>query len=513
PSFFPTLQRWPMIGRGFTEDEAKTGNDKFAVLTYALWASHYASDRSIVGRDIRVNGEPHRVVGVLPPDFELPARDTALVIPFSFTPQQMSDNGRGNEFSSMIARLRKGATIEQANGQFKAIVTRNLERLPQFASFAKTSGFGGYAIDMREQLVGDVRTPLYVLQAGVILVLLIACVNVANLLLMRATGRHRELAIRAALGAGRVRIVRQLLTEGLVLSLGGAAAGLVLGIAGVQALLTLTPAPIPLSVAATLNVPVLLFTMTLAAITGLVFGLVPVATIFRTNTASFLKDDSARGTATRRTGVTRSILVVAETAVAVTLLIGAGLLIKSFVRIQSVNPGFSTENVLTANIGLPATRYPNAAARVGFWNQVVERVRAVPGVTSAGLTTNVPFSGNVGSGSYTIVGRTLAPGEAPPHGRQEVIGGDYLTAMAIPLLKGRTFASTDATTTPYVCIIDAYLVKRYFADRDPIGEKIQRGPNFTATIVGVAGTINSVDLGQPVTKERLYYPASQAAPA
>ena len=513
PSFFPTLQRWPMLGRGFTEDEAKPGNDKFVVLTYALWTSHYASDTSIVGRDIHINGESYRVVGVLPPDFELPAQEVALVVPFAFTPQQMSDNGRGNEFSSMVARLKPGATIEQANAQFKAIVARNLERLPDRASFMRTSGFGGYAVDMREQIVGDVRTPLYVLQAGVILVLLIACANVANLLLMRATARHRELAIRGALGAGRARIVRQLLTEGLVLSAAGAALGIGIGVAGVKALLTLTTVPLALSAEATLNAPVLLFTTILAAATGIVFGIVPVTTILRTNTAAFLKDDSARGTATRRTGLTRTVLVVAETAIAVMLLIGAGLLIKSFVLIQNVRPGFSSDNVLTATIALPATRYPNAAARAAFWNRIADAVRAVPGVTSVGLTTNVPFSGNNSTGSYTIVGRTLAPGEAEPHGRQEVIGGDYLKAMQIPLLSGRTFQSTDVAGAPIVCIIDAYLAKRYFADRSPLGEQIQRGPNFKATIVGVAATINSVDLGQPVTKERIYYPASQAAPA
>jgi predicted permease len=509
PSFFPTLQRWPVIGRGFTEDEAKPGNDRFVVLTWALWTSHYASDRSIIGRDIRVNGEPYRVVGVLPANLDLPSRDVALIVPFSFTPDQMSDNGRGNEFSSMIARLKPGATIEQANGQFKAIVSRNLERLPQFASFAKTSGFGGYAIDMRDQLVGDVRTSLYVLQAGVLFVLLIACANVANLLLMRATARHRELAIRGALGAGRMRIVRQLLTEGLVLSLAGAIAGIGLGVAGVKALLTLTTLSMTVSTEATLNAPVLLFALALAVATGLVFGSVPVSTVLRTNTAAFLKDDSARGTASKRTGVTRSLLVVAETAVAVMLLIGSGLLIKSFLKIQEVNPGFSTRNVLTAQVALPATRYATAAARLGFWNQLVDRVRAVPGVSSVGLTTNVPFNGSVSSGSYSIVGRTLAPGEAAPHGRQEVIAGDYFNAMEIPLIKGRTFVSTDVASAQQVCIIDAYLVKKYFSDRDPIGEKISRGGPTQYTIVGVAGTINSIDLGQPVTKERIYYPESQ----
>jgi predicted permease len=512
PSFFSTLRRSPMIGRAFTEDEAKPDADKFAILTYGLWTSQYGADRSMVGRDIRVNGEPHRVVGVLPPDFEIPASDIALVVPFSFTPQQMSDQGRGNEFSSMIARLRPGATIEQANGQFKAIVARNLERLPQYQSFAKTSGFGGYAIGMRDQLVGDVRAPLLVLQAGVILLLLIACTNVANLLLMRATARLRELAIRTTLGAGRARIVTQLLTEGIVLSIAGASVGLAVGVAGIKALIALSTAQLPGSPETTLHVPVLLFTLALAVATGVVFGLVPAAAVLRGNTAAFLKDDSSRGTSGKRTGRTRATLVVAETAIAVVLLVGAGLMIKSFARLQNVDPGFTIDNVLTAQIALPAARYPDAPARAAFWNRIIERARAIPGVSASGLTTNVPFNGNVGSGSYTIVGRTLAPGEAMPHGRQEIVGGDYFKAMRIPLVSGRTFEDTDTATSRAVCVIDEYLVKKYFADRSPLGQQIQRGPTFKATIVGVVGTINSIDLGQPVTKERIYYAAAQQAP-
>jgi len=513
PSFFSTLQRAPFIGRGFTEEEAKPNADRFAILTHGLWVSHYGADPSIIGRDIHVNGEAHRVVGVLPADFDIPSRDVALLVPFSFTPEQMSDNGRGNEFSSMIARLRPGASLEQADAQFKTIVARNIERLPQFQSFAKTSGFGGYAVGLRDQIVGDVRTPLLVLQAGVVLVLLIACANVANLLLMRAAARLRELAIRTTLGAGRARIVRQLLTEGLVLSLAGAFAGLGLGMAGLEALIALSTTQIPGSPEATLHLPVLAFTLGLAVLTGLVFGMTPALTVLRENTASFLKDDSARSTPGRRAGATRAVLVVSETAIAVVLLIGAGLLLKSFVQLQSVNPGFTPDHVLTAQISLPAVRYASAPTRIAFWSRLAERVRSIPGVTAAGLTTNVPFNGNVGSGSYTIVGRTLAPGEAPPHGRQEIVGADYFAAMRIPLVAGRLFRDGDAALAPIVCVVDEYLVKKYFADRSPLGERIQRGPNFIATIVGVVGSINSIDLGQPVTKERIYYSATQAGPS
>jgi predicted permease len=514
PSFFSTLQRQPFLGRGFTEDEAKPDADKYVILTYALWTSHYGSDRGIVGRDIRINGEAHRVVGVLPADFELLSAEVALLVPFSFTPQQMSDNARGNEFSEMLARLRPGATIAQANAQFKTIVDRNIERLPARAAFAKSSGFGGYAVTMRDELVGDVRAPLYLLQAGVIVVLLIACANVANLLLMRATGRHRELAIRTTLGAGHRRILRQLLTEGIVLAIAGAAGGLALGLIGVKTLIAMSPQALPGAPQASLQPWVFLFTMTLALLTGLVFGLVPAIAVARTNVAAFLKDDSVRGTAGKSTGATRALLVIAETALAVVLLIGAGLLIKSFARLQDVNPGFSAQNVLTAQLALPTVRYPDSATRAAFWQRLLEKARGIPGVTSAGLTTNVPFNGNVSSGSYSIVGVNQVPGDPSPHGRQEVVGGDYFKAMQIPLIVGRVFNESDIATAPPVVMIDEYLVKRYFPTRSPLGQQIQRGgptsPKFT--IVGVVGTINSIDLGEPVTKERIYYPAVQVGP-
>ena len=514
PSFFSTLQRQPFLGRAFTEDEGKPEADKYAILTYSLWTSHYGSDPGIVGRDIRINGEAHRVVGVLPSDFELGSKEVALLVPFSFTPQQMSDNARGNEFSQMIARLRPGATIAQANAQFKTIVDRNIERLPARAAFARSSGFGGYAVPMRDELVGDVRAPLYVLQAGVIVVLLIACANVANLLLMRATGRYRELAIRTTLGAGHGRIVKQLLTEGIVLSIAGAAGGLAVGLLGVKALIAMSPQDIPGAPDASLHASVLLFTMGLALLTGLVFGLVPAFAVVRGNVAAVLKDDSTRGTAGKSTGATRALLVIAETALAVVLLIGAGLLIKSFARLQNVNPGFSSENVLTAQIALPASRYSDAAARSAFWQRLLDKARTIPGVTSAGLTTNVPFNGSISTGSYSIVGLNQAPGDPQPHGRQEVVGGDYFKAMRIPLVAGRTFNDADTTGAAPVVVIDEYLVKKYFSARSALGQQIQRGgpTSPTFTIVGVVGTINSIDLGEPVTKERIYYPAAQVGP-
>ena len=511
PSFFSTLQRQPFLGRGFTEEEAQPQADRFAILTFAIWQSRFGSNAAIVGQDIRLNGEAYRVVGVLPADFDLPSRDISLLVPFSFTPQQMSDQGRGNEFSSMIARLKPGATIEQVNAQMKTIVDRNLDRLPQFQSFARTSGFGGYAIPIRDQLVGDVRAPLYVLQVGVLVVLLIACANVANLLLMRATGRYRELAIRTTLGAGRGRLVRQMLTEGVVLSLLGGIGGLALGLAGVRALIALSSRQMPGMADASLHPAVLVFTLALAVATGLIFGVVPAISVMRGNTATILKDDNTRGSSGRGTRLMRSTLVILEMALALMLLVGAGLLIKSFARITDVDPGFSTENVLTTQLSLPATRYADAPSRSAFWRRLVEKATAMPGVTSVGLTSNVPFNGNVSSGSYAIVGYTPGAGEAAPHGRQEVVGADYFKAMQIPLIEGRLFTDGDTADSPPVVVVDKYLADKYFSKKSAIGQQIRRGgpqaPPFT--IVGVVGTINSIDLGMPVTKERIYYPVAQ----
>jgi predicted permease len=511
PSFFTTLGRQPFIGRGFTEADAKPGADKFVVLTHGMWTTHFGADPSIVGRDVRVNGEPYQVTGVLPADFELPAVGVSMLMPFSFTPAQMSDNGRGNESSSMIARLRTGVTSEQVNAQMKSIIDRNAERLPARRAFWASSGFRGFALPLRDQLAGDTRAPLFVLQAGVLVVLLIACANVASLLLMRATGRARELAIRATLGAGQWRLVRQLLTEGVVLAGLGAAGGLALGLAGVRGLIALSTRQIPGMAGASLNPAVLAFTMALALVTGLVFGLVPAIAVWRGNTNTLLKEDTARGSSGRGTGVTRATLVIAETALALVLLVGAGLLVKSFARLQEVNPGFSADNVLTAQLALPATRYPDAIARRAFWTRLIEGVRPLSGVTAVGLTSNVPFNGMVGSGSYSIVGYNPPQGEAQPHGRQEIVGGDYFRAMQIPLVAGRLFNDADAADAPPVVIIDQYLVKRYFPDKSPLGQQIRRGgPDSPAyTIVGVVGTINSIDLGEPVAKERLYYPVTQ----
>jgi predicted permease len=328
---------------------------------------------------------------------------------------------------------------------------------------------------------------------------------------MRATGRYRELAIRTTLGAGQWRLVRQLVTEGLLLSGLGGLGGIALGLAGVRGLVALSSRQIPGVSEAALHPPVLLFTLALAVATGLVFGVVPALSVIRGNTSALLKEDATRGSASRGTSFMRASLVVVETALALVLLVGAGLLVKSFGRLQGVDPGFASENVLTTGIALPSNRYGDAPSRRAFWGRVLGKLREIPGVTAAGLTSNVPFSGNVSSGSYAIVGYTPGPSEAAPHGRQEVVGGDYFRAMGIPLIEGRVFTDGDTADSPPVVVVDQYLAKRYFEGRSAVGQQLRRGGAQTPpfTIVGVVGTINSIDLGQPVAKERIYYPVAQ----
>ena len=511
PSFFTTLGRAPELGRGFTTDEGVPGADRRVILTHAAWVARFGADRSVVGRSLQVNGEPHEVVGVLPADFELPLRDVELLTPFAFTAAQMSDQARGNEFSFMIARLRRGATIEQLNAQMQAIVVRLIDRLPARAAYMRNSGFTGVAVPIRDQLVGDARTPLLLLQGGVLLVLLIACANVANLLLMRATGRGRELAIRASLGAKPWRLARQLLVEGIVLSLFGAAAGLAVAAFAVRGLVAMVADQIPSAASASVDPAVLAFTAGVALLTGIVFGVVPALAILRGGFAGALQEDGGRASAGRRTRAARSALVVGEIAVALMLVVGAGLLVKSFARVTRVDPGFSADRVLSAQVSLPLSRYRDAAAMRAFWSRLLPELQSIPGVRSAGFTGAVPFSGQDGSGTYRILNRAMAPTDPPPHAFLNTVGGDFFRTLEIPLRAGRLFNDGDTAAAQRVVVIDELLARRQFPGADPIGQQLNFGSPRNYTIVGVVGTVNQGDLARPVPEERIYFNVAQVA--
>jgi predicted permease len=509
PSFFSTLRRGPALGRAFADADAVPGADTAVILTDAIWRSRFAADPAVVGRRVRVNGEPREVVGVLPGDFELPRREVAILVPFAFTSAQMSDQERGNEFSQMIVRLRPGASVAQLDAEMAAIVTRLIDRLSARAAFMRNSGFSGVAVDMREQITGRTSAPLYLLQAGVLLVLLIACANVANLLLMRATRRRRELAIRASLGASRGRIVRQLFVEAAVLSAAGTAAGLLLSAAGTRVLFAMLGEQLPRSLAPRMEPAVLAFTCAVALLTTAAFTLIPAAGRLRGRVAGALGDDSSRSTAGRWTGRLRAGLAVAELAVALVLLVGAGLLLESFVRVTRVDPGFVPDRVVTAELTLPANRYRDAAARRGFWSTAIDRTRAVPGVAAVGAVSSLPFGGRPTAGSYTIVGRPVAPGGTPLHAADDFVAGHYFEAMGIPLIEGRFFSDADTADAPRVVIVDRFLADRQFPGRSPLGGQLNFGSSRNYTVVGVVGTVHASDLARPIPEERIYFSAAQ----
>ncbi len=513
-TLFPLLKTQAWLGTAFSEEEDQPGRDNVVVLSYALWQSRFGGDRSLVGRDIRLNGEPHRVLGVMGEGFAFPNPRVRLWKPFAPTPEQRSDDARGHEFSSMVARLAPGASIEQAQSQIDAIHERNRERFPEVREFWESSGFGGMVIDYREELFGSRRPMLLLLQAVVGLVLLIACANVANLLLARLNGRRKELAVRTAMGAGRLALARQLLVESLLLGLLGGAAGIAVGALGLKLLSRFGIDPAAGTIATVqLNLPVLGATLVLALLTGVVFGLFPIVSLWRLQPNAILKEGGDRGSSSR--GRTRHFLVIAEMAMALMLLVGAGLLIRTFVALQDEDPGFSHENVVTAQVRLPNAKYGDDDPKIVlFYEQALERIRALPGVKSAGVITAAPFSGSSSSGSYSIEGYEPGAGEAAPHALVRVVDEDYFETLEISVLTGRGFESSDALVEgdgDGVVVVDRTLVEKYWPESDPIGQRLRRGgPDSSAyRIVGVVEPVKVSTLERPITKETIYFPYRQ----
>jgi predicted permease len=502
------------MGRAFADADVSGGTAaKAVILTDATWRTQFGADPSIVGRPIRINGEAQTVVGVLPRDFELPWRDTSMLVPFAFTPEQMSDAERGNEFSFMIARLRPGATVAQLDAQMDAIVSGLMTRVPSRAAYMQSSGFTGRASPLQATQTKSVRAQLLIVQAAVALVLLIACVNVGNLLLMRLAGRHRELAIRTAIGAGRRRIVRQMLAEGLVLASIGGALGILSSIAGVRGLLAMTADQLPSTITTMPDGAVLAFAIFVTALTGAIFGVVPAVALLRTETGSLLKDDTARGTGGRRSGALRRTLVVVESAVALVLLVGAGLLVKSFAHVARMDAGFNPERVLTAQIALQPLRYPDSDRRRAFWQRLSAKVAELPGISAAGFVGSTPFSGEFSAGSFMVVGRPVGPGDQTPHANQDRVAVDYFKAMQIPLRAGRFFSDSDTADAPRVAIVDDLLAKQFFPRGDAVGHQLNFGSPRNYTIVGVVGTVNTADLAAPAAEGRIYLSAMQVPPS
>jgi predicted permease len=516
PSLFSTLGASAALGRTLTDADGQVGSEHVVVLSAGLWKNEFGGDTAVVGRDVRLNGDNYRIVGVMPEGFFFPDHQAQLWAPLAFTDKQRSDDERGREMYDSIGRLAPSASIAQLDAQMDAIVQHNLERVagtPRGAGwkkFVESSGFTGRAQTLRDAWVGDLRPTLWLLQALVAVVLLIACANVANLLLTRLSARQKELSVRTALGAGRARIARQLLIESLLLALVGGGAGLALAVAGVDVIRTLGLGGQTGSFSIAIDMPVLAFSLLLALANGFVFGLFPLLSLARNRTAEALSEGgrgNSAGPASRRV---RNALVVAQTAMAVALLGVAGLLIRSYLHVQQQSPGFVSDNVLSAMIVLPKNRYPDEASQAQFYDRLLGEARALPGVKSAGLVNNMPFSGNDGSGSYLIEGRDRNDG-ATPHGYQQTIDEDFFKSMQIPILAGRSFEQRDSADAPLVAVIDEILAKKYFPGQDPVGRRISIDYDSTEsaktkwmTIVGVVGTVKRDRLSEQTSKETVY---------
>ncbi len=498
------LRARPLLGRTFASDEDQPGKDRVVVLTHQLWQRRWGGDAAIIGRTIQLGGQSYTVIGVLPPNF-LPWEAAQFVVPYVFSPEDMQK--RGVHYLRAIARLKPGVSVEQAHAELNAIAQRLKPLYP-----ASKKDWGVTVVPLHEQITGQIKPTLLLLLGAVALVLLIACANVANLLLAKASMRASEIAIRAALGAGRWRIVRQLLTESVLLSLLGALFGLLLASSGVDALTRLmdvNTGPIgPLSVGAlpraqevSLDLRVLGFTLLVSLVTGLAFGLAPAYQASRLNLNDTLKEGGRGALASARNRL-RGGLVVAEVALALMLLVGAGLLLKSFLRLSNVSPGFNPQNALTMQISLSGKKYPDAARRNAFFEQILERIKALPGVEAAGLAATLPVASGPFGGSFKVEGRSgaLEGGEAD----FDYCTPNYIRALGIPLLKGRFFDERDTARSPRVVIVSEELTRAYFPNEEPLGQRLQIDKE-SWEVVGVVGDARNHGLTEKV-RPRYYMP-------
>jgi putative ABC transport system permease protein len=505
--YFAALGITPILGRGFTPDQEVPGADKVVVLSEGLWTRDFGRDAAIVGKPIIVNGESHLVVGVVPNGFQFGTDPVAIWKPLAFTPQDVDPSCWGCEWMGMVARLKPGIALAAAD--------KDLERIAALVRENQTAGrdtdWGLYSRPITEAVVGNVKGALYVLMGAVGFVLLIACANLANLLLARATGRQREIAIRTAMGAGRGRLARQLLTESVLLSVMGGAAGLVLAYAAVQGMVASNPVNLPRMDSVALDGRVLLFTGGITILLGLLFGLAPAIQAARPALHGMLKD----GVRTSHGGAgLRATLVVSEVALAIVLLIGAGLMLKSFRRWISVDPGFKAERVLTLGVSLPNARYGTPEQRVAFYDQLRHGIAALPGVEAVGGNVALPMTNNNWTGSFQVEGFTPAPNANGPWGDFRIVTPGYFSTMGIPILKGREFDETDVRDGRKVAIVDEVLARKYWPGQDPIGKRVGRGggPNGPEwwDVIGVVGHVMQ---NSPKDDEhtQLYRPFAQQA--
>jgi predicted permease len=524
PSLLRLLQARPVRGRIFTEDEGELGKTQKAVLTYASWQQWFGGQDSAVGQTIRLNGLPYTVVGVLPAGFSFLDPEVKVWTPVAFSAQEKSDESRHSNNWSYVARLKTGATIGRARQEIDALNARNLDRFPALKPLLINAGFHTGVVPLQGFLVRDVRSTLYLLWGGVVFVLLVGAVNVTNLMLVRSSARMKELATRHALGAGLARIARQLVTETLLLGALGGALGLALGYAGIGALARFGLDATPQGTHVSLDLSVILFTIGLSIALALLIGLIPVIAVRHLNLSQAFREDGRSGTASRGARLLRRSLVAAQVAFAFMLLIGAGLLLASFQRVLAVKPGFDASHVLTGIVNPPGTRYKDDSELRAFWSRLLERIRALPGVEAAGVTSTIPLSGDASDSVILAEGYAMSPGESLISPFQASVSPGYFEAMGIPLKRGRLFTASDTDSSQKVIVIDERLANRFWKEQDPVGRRMWKpdsaqdltpaGPGPKAhwyTVVGVVGNIHLTGLTEKEPVGAYYFAFNQEA--
>jgi putative ABC transport system permease protein len=514
PELFKVLGVDPLLGRTFVPEDGEM-RAAVAVLSYGLWQRRFGGQASVIGQPITLSGIKFTVIGVMPANFQFHIKQRSgtgrpaelwTILPMLVGP---GANERGR-FLSAVGRLKEGMTVDHAGAELRTIEARLSDEVPQF-----NKDYSAEVLPLREQFFGNVRRPLWLMLGAVGFVLLIACANVANLLLSLATSREKEIAVRAALGARRARIVRQLLTESLLLALLGSVLGLGLAWLGIKALMLISPKDLVSFQSVSLNMTVLLWTLGVSVLTGIIFGLAPALHISRLNLNDSLKDggksESGQASGSRRL---RSALVVSEIALAVVLLASAGLLIRSFIRLQQVDRGFNTDNILTMVVRLPGAKYPQDPQLVAFFNQALENIRQLPAVRSAGMVNHLPLYGGLGSSTgFKILGRPEPPPGHEPGTDVRVVDSEYFVTMGIPLLRGRNFTDAELREPRQKILINEALAGKYFASEDPVGQRLDVAmfeKPTPAEIIGVVGNVrydSLVDESPPA----VYFPHADLA--
>ncbi len=515
-NFLPLLGAKPLMGRLFLPEEDTPDRPKTVILSNAFWRREFGGNENVLANSLMLNGEKYQIVGVMPAGFsvgyEVVPTVASVPEPDLFMPLPMSAEDRqeqGDENYNLVARLKPGASITQAQSELDVATRRLAEQFPD--SYPATRRFSFSIKPLLEQVVGDVRRPLILLLAAVGCVLLIACANVANLLLTRATAREREIAIRSALGAARIRIIRQLLTESVLLSIVGGILGLLLAYWLLDVLRWLSPNNIPRLPAIRMDGRVLAFTSLISVLTGVLFGMVPALRTSNLKLSESLKE-GARNVAGGRHEKLRKLLVISELALSLVLLISAGLLIRSFMSVERVNPGFNAQNVMGMRLSVAGTSYKGDRRQI-FYSELLERVRRLPGVQSAAIADNLPLSGGIGWGSISIEGYQPSNGQDMIQSDARVAGVGYFETMQIPLLNGRLFDEHDTEKSAQVIVIDEKMARSYWPNSNPLGGRIKFGApeskNPWMTIVGVVGSVKQYDL-ESEGRVTMYFPASQA---